>query len=194
MSQPVSPTRRRSTATWTRSSPSIAPAGARRGSDFHDTAFHRELAREALARGWLRLWLLELDGRPIAAWHGFRVGPVASYYQAGRDPSYERFSVGFVLLAHSIRSAIAEGATEYRFGRGDEPLQGQVHEHGPRARDRCAEPWRRRRGGLRGRACRSLRARAQALIERPGPPGTLDSLNQGTGTLVFRPASTQSGD
>lgn len=94
-------------------------------SDFDDTPFHRELAREALARGWLRLWLLELDGRPIAAWHGFRVGPVASYYQAGRDPSFERFSIGFVLMAHSIRSAIAEGASEYRFGRGDEPFKSR---------------------------------------------------------------------
>jgi CelD/BcsL family acetyltransferase involved in cellulose biosynthesis len=94
-------------------------------SDFEDTPFHRELAREALARGWLRLWLLELDGRPIAAWHGFRVGSVTSYYQAGRDPSYERLSVGFVLLAQSIRSAIAEGATEYRFGRGDEAFKSR---------------------------------------------------------------------
>jgi CelD/BcsL family acetyltransferase involved in cellulose biosynthesis len=94
-------------------------------SDFDDTPFHRELAHEALARGWLRLWVLELDGRAIAAWHGFRVGSVASYYQAGRDPSFERLSVGFVLLAHSIRSAIAEGATEYRFGRGDEPFKAR---------------------------------------------------------------------
>ena len=94
-------------------------------SDFGDTPFHRELAREALTRGWLRLWLLELDGRPIAAWHGFKVGSVASYYQAGRDPTCERLSVGFVLLAHSIRSAIAEGATEYRFGRGDERFKSR---------------------------------------------------------------------
>ena len=68
-------------------------------TDFGDTPFHRELAREALGRGWLRLWLLELDGRPIAAWHGFQVGAVASYYQAGRDPAFERHSVGFVLMA-----------------------------------------------------------------------------------------------
>jgi CelD/BcsL family acetyltransferase involved in cellulose biosynthesis len=92
-------------------------------TDFGDTPFHRELAREALGRGWLRLRLLELDGRPIAAWHGFEVGTVCSYYQAGRDPAFERHSLGFVLMAHSIRSAIAEGATEYRFGRGDEAFK-----------------------------------------------------------------------
>jgi CelD/BcsL family acetyltransferase involved in cellulose biosynthesis len=102
------------------------------GSDFDDTPFHRELAREALGRGWLRLWLLELDGSPIAAWHGFRVGSIASYYQAGRDPTYERLSVGFVLLAHSIRSAIGEGANEYRFGRGDEAFKSRFTGDDPR--------------------------------------------------------------
>jgi CelD/BcsL family acetyltransferase involved in cellulose biosynthesis len=94
-------------------------------TDFGDTAFHREVAREALARGWLRLWLLELDGDPVAAWHGFQVGTVCSYYQAGREPAFDRHSVGFVLMAHSIRSAVAEGATEYRFGRGDEAFKSR---------------------------------------------------------------------
>jgi CelD/BcsL family acetyltransferase involved in cellulose biosynthesis len=97
----------------------------RRRTDFSDTPFHREVAREALERGWLRLWLLELDGRPAGVWHGFQVGPVASYYQAGRDPAFDRLSVGFVLMAHTIRAAIAEGAAEYRFGRGDEAFKSR---------------------------------------------------------------------
>ena len=100
-------------------------------SHFGDSPFHRELARVALDRGWLRLWLLELEGRPIAAWHGFQVGTVCSYYQAGRDPSFERFSVGFLLLAYTIRSAIAEGAQEYRFGRGDEAFKSRFTSHDP---------------------------------------------------------------
>jgi CelD/BcsL family acetyltransferase involved in cellulose biosynthesis len=101
------------------------------GSDFDDTPFHRELARAALERGWLRLWLLELDGHPLAAWHGFQVGSVTSYYQAGRDPAYDRLSVGFVLLAHSIRTAMAEGAIEYRFGRGDESFKSRFTDDDP---------------------------------------------------------------
>jgi CelD/BcsL family acetyltransferase involved in cellulose biosynthesis len=98
-------------------------AGSR--SDFADTPFQRDIARRAFARGWLRLWVLELDGRPAAAWHGFQVGNVASYYQAGRDPAFDREAVGFVLLAHTIREAMAEGAREYRFGRGDEPFKSR---------------------------------------------------------------------
>ena len=54
--------------------------------------------------------------------------------------------VGFLLMAHSIRSAIAEGATEYRFGRGDEAFKAQVRERRSRARDGRAEPRRGRRG------------------------------------------------
>ncbi|MGH3134032.1 MAG: GNAT family N-acetyltransferase [Gaiellaceae bacterium] len=105
--------------------------GSRR-TDFADTPFQREAAGTALERGWLRLWLLELDGRPVAAWHGFQVGAVTSYYQAGRDPAYERLSVGFVLLAHTIRSALEEGATEYRFGRGAEEFKFRFTHEDPR--------------------------------------------------------------
>src|SRR5205823_5632991 len=83
-------------------------------------AFHREFATLAFERGWLRLWLLELNNAPAAAWYGLRFGGVDCYYQAGRDPAWDRAAVGFVLLAHSIREATADGIREYRFGRGDE--------------------------------------------------------------------------
>jgi CelD/BcsL family acetyltransferase involved in cellulose biosynthesis len=83
-------------------------------------AFHREFARLAFERGWLRLWFLELNGAAAAAWYGLRFGAVDWYYQAGRDPAWDRAAVGFVLLAHSIREAMADGMREYRFGRGDE--------------------------------------------------------------------------
>ena len=82
--------------------------------------FHREFAARALARGWLRLWLLELDGKPRAAIHGFRFGDVESFYQSGRDPSFDGDSVGFVLLLHAIREALADGMTEYFLLRGGE--------------------------------------------------------------------------
>jgi CelD/BcsL family acetyltransferase involved in cellulose biosynthesis len=83
-------------------------------------ALHRELARRAIERGWLRLRLLELDDRPVAATYGLRVGDAEWYYQAGRDPAYERASVGFVLFAATIRAACEEGAREFRMLRGDQ--------------------------------------------------------------------------
>jgi CelD/BcsL family acetyltransferase involved in cellulose biosynthesis len=83
-------------------------------------AFHREFATIGLLRGWTRIWLLELDGRPVAAWYGLRFAGAESYYQAGRDPAWDHRSVGLVVLAHSIRCAFADGINEYRFLRGHE--------------------------------------------------------------------------
>jgi CelD/BcsL family acetyltransferase involved in cellulose biosynthesis len=94
------------------------------GSGFSRTeAFQREFAAVAADRGWLRLWLLDVDGRPAAAWLGFRFAGAECYYQAGRDGAFDRQSVSFVLLSHTIREALADGATEYRFLRGDEPYK-----------------------------------------------------------------------
>ena len=81
-------------------------------------AFHREFARVAFDRGWLRLWFLELAGEPAAAWYGFRFGGVETYYQAGRAPAHADGSLGVVLLAHTIREALGDGVAEYRFGPG----------------------------------------------------------------------------
>ena len=92
-------------------------------TDFDDTPFHRDVARRALERGWLRLWSLDLDDRIVAVWLGFQVGRATSYYQAGRDPALDRLAVGTVLLAHSIREAMAERTLQYRFGRGAEPFK-----------------------------------------------------------------------
>ena len=93
--------------------------------------FHRDFAAVALDRGWLRLWFLELDDRPVAAWYGFRFGGVESYYQAGRDPGRSDASVGFVLLAHTIREAAVDGMREYRFLRGAEPFKLRFADQDP---------------------------------------------------------------
>ncbi len=82
--------------------------------------FHEDWARICLEQGWLRLWTLRLDGEPVAAWYGFRYAAVESFFQSGREPERAGDSVGFVLLAHTIRAALEDGLTEYRFLRGDE--------------------------------------------------------------------------
>jgi CelD/BcsL family acetyltransferase involved in cellulose biosynthesis/dTDP-4-amino-4,6-dideoxygalactose transaminase len=83
-------------------------------------AFHRDVAAEFLRRGWLRLWFLELDGQPVAAWYGFRYAGADWYYQGGRDRRFEAESVGFVLMAHTVRTAIEEGMQSYMLLRGAE--------------------------------------------------------------------------
>jgi CelD/BcsL family acetyltransferase involved in cellulose biosynthesis len=102
-----------------------------RDSGFGPEGFHREVARQALEHGRLRLWFLSLDGRPAATWFGFRVGGVETYYQAGRDPAHDADSVGFVLLAHTIRAALDDGIGEYRFLRGPESYKGRFANSDP---------------------------------------------------------------
>jgi CelD/BcsL family acetyltransferase involved in cellulose biosynthesis len=87
------------------------------------TAFHRAFAHRALERGWLRLWLLELDDRPVAAEYCFRFGVVESFYQSGRDPELQRESLGMTLLAHTIRNAFDDGVRDFAFLRGNEPYK-----------------------------------------------------------------------
>ncbi len=82
--------------------------------------FHRDFARLALENGWLRLWLAELDGTPAAAWYGFRLGGADWFYQSGRDPSFDRQSVGFVLMAHTLRDAVESGMGTYKLLLGAE--------------------------------------------------------------------------
>ena len=95
-------------------------------------AFYTRMLPRALECGWLRLWLAIADGRPVAAWLGFRYAGTEAYYQGGRDPAWDHTSVGLVLLLHTIREALADGMREYRFLRGDEPYKRRLLSADPR--------------------------------------------------------------
>jgi CelD/BcsL family acetyltransferase involved in cellulose biosynthesis len=83
-------------------------------------AFHEEFSRLALGRGWLRLYVLRLDGKAVAAWYGFNYRGVVSYYQGGFDPAFYKHSVGLVMMGLAIKAALDEQALAYDFLRGDE--------------------------------------------------------------------------
>ena len=119
---------------------------------------HRDFAAAALARGWLRLWTLELDGRPAAAWLGYRFGGAEWYYQAGRDPSLEREAVGFVLMAHTVRAALDDGVSEYRLLLGGEAYKDRFAN---------ADPGLETVVFARGARGRAVRAAARAALRLP---------------------------
>ncbi|HEX6713039.1 MAG TPA: GNAT family N-acetyltransferase [Thermoleophilaceae bacterium] len=91
--------------------------------------FHREFAEVARRRGWLRLWFIEVDGRAVAAWYGFRYAGVEFDYQGGRDPAFDRLSVGTLLIAHALHAAFDDGVGEYRLLRGAEPYKQRFATH-----------------------------------------------------------------
>ena len=89
-------------------------------ADAHLVALHREVARRMLRAGRLRLWRLDADGKTIAAILCFRYGDTVSFYTTGFDPAWSAYGPGRRIMATAIRGAIAEGATEFDFLRGDE--------------------------------------------------------------------------
>jgi CelD/BcsL family acetyltransferase involved in cellulose biosynthesis len=143
--------------------------------------FLAEFAAVAQERGWLRLYSLEADGEAVAAWYGWRLGDRFSYYQAGFDPGWSKYSVGFLMLARTVEAAIAEGAAEYDLLLGDEAFKARfatAERQGHSAQ--LAPPLSAARLGAgaraRGRALvralpAPLRDRVRALRQRLGAAG-----------------------
>lgn len=101
-------------ARWRRRGVAGAFAGARM------QAFHHEVARKFLQRGWLRLHRLRLDGETRAAFYCFQLGRRVYYYLSGFDLAFGKYSIGNVLMAQALERAIADGAAEFDLLRGDE--------------------------------------------------------------------------
>jgi CelD/BcsL family acetyltransferase involved in cellulose biosynthesis len=93
--------------------------------------FQRAFAATALERGWLRLWILEIEGQAVSAEYGFRFGDSYFAYQTGREPAWDRSSVGAVLEMYTVRMALEEGAREYRFLQGNETYKYRFATHDP---------------------------------------------------------------
>lgn len=83
-------------------------------------AFHHDFARLAAERGWLRILLVWLNGRPAASLYGLLYGQKFYFYQSGFDPEFSKHSVGVAVMGLAIKTAIDEGALEYDFLHGDE--------------------------------------------------------------------------
>ena len=151
----------------------VGPAPAYSG---RDASFHRAFAQAAFRRGWLRLWFLELDGIPVAAWHGYRFAG-SSRTTAGRlEPGVAEGSVGTILLSHTIRAAAEDGMDEYRLLRGDETYKSRwaTSDHGlvslvagnGRAGAMAAIAASRGSEGTRRRSSRGVEPIRQALSSR----------------------------
>jgi CelD/BcsL family acetyltransferase involved in cellulose biosynthesis len=83
-------------------------------------AFHEQLARTFLERGWLRLFSLESGTQVLAVLYCFTYRGRYYFYQSGRDPQFARYRVGLVLMHRVVQEAIREGASVFDFLRGEE--------------------------------------------------------------------------
>ena len=125
------------------------------------TAFHRDFAARVRARMAASL-VPRGGGRAVAAWYGFRFGDVEWYYQSGRDPDWDRSSVGLTLLARTLQGAFDDGMSAYAFLRGDEAYKQRFA-----TRDEGLETVALARGP-RGRAAISAARAAKRMPPRSG--------------------------
>ena len=100
---------------------SIGKVGSFSDTDY--LAFHREVAQLFALRGWLRILILKLDGRPVASRYTFVYRGHVSDYVLGQEPDMSRFSVGFVLLSYCVETAVERGERMMDLLRGDEPYK-----------------------------------------------------------------------
>ena len=68
--------------------------------------FLRIVAKEFAEAGWLRLGLMQVDGRPAAAQLWFVFGGTASIFKLAYDPDFTNYSVGSLLTSHLMNHAI----------------------------------------------------------------------------------------
>jgi hypothetical protein len=85
-----------------------------------DDARTRALVGLGLERGWYRVWLLALDGVPVAFWPGYAYGGVFSIGTPGYDPAFGHLRVGTYLQMRMIEDLCASDDVEVLdFGAGD---------------------------------------------------------------------------
>jgi CelD/BcsL family acetyltransferase involved in cellulose biosynthesis len=104
--------------------------------------FYGELSCALLKRCRLEFWLLELDGKMVAAQFGFRYGVTAFSLQEGFDLAHSSDSVGYVLRAHVLKQLIADGVRRYDFLAGESEAKTRWGARLGHYLDICfARPW-----------------------------------------------------
>jgi CelD/BcsL family acetyltransferase involved in cellulose biosynthesis len=84
-----------------------------------DTPAQRELVGLGLARGWFRVWVLRLQGAPIAFWPGYAYNGSFFIGTPGYDPAFAEFRVGMFLQMRMIEDLCADPdvhVLDYGFG------------------------------------------------------------------------------
>jgi CelD/BcsL family acetyltransferase involved in cellulose biosynthesis len=87
------------------------------------SSFFRRMAAALSAEGLIRLFMLQINGRPAASVLCFDAGSHLYLYNSGYDPAFSSLSVGLVSKALCLRWAIENGKKGIDFLRGNEPYK-----------------------------------------------------------------------
>lgn len=105
---------------------SSAPYKAEFLQDPQHVAFFKRVMPVMYQRGWLKMAVMAVDGRAIAAYLNFEYHDRVMVYNSGLDHEFDELSPGIVLIAHTIREAIERGFKVFDFLRGNERYKYHV--------------------------------------------------------------------
>jgi len=85
--------------------------------------FHIDIAKCFAEKGWLRLYFLTVNDKPISTYYSFEYNQKVYYYLGGWDPDYSRYMIGSLFMMYDIEKCIQRGLKEYDLMRGIEPYK-----------------------------------------------------------------------
>jgi CelD/BcsL family acetyltransferase involved in cellulose biosynthesis len=89
------------------------------------TRFFEDLFRAAVTAEGLRIWIVEVDGRPIASETQVEDGRTVYALRSDYDERYADSSPGAYLQTEILKSLFASGLQEYNFGVGLNPYKAR---------------------------------------------------------------------
>ena len=130
--------------------------------DERTRAFLLDVGRRFLAKGWLHVALLKLDGRIVAYHFAFRYGGAYYGYYKAYDPDLAAVSPGTILVTDVIRRCFEDGLREFDLLRGEESWKSEWTSSSRRNRRLVLN-----RADLKSRMLSYLYKRSRALAAEP---------------------------
>ncbi len=93
--------------------------------DEHQKVFHEEFSKKFARRGWLRMYFLNVDEKPVAVSFTFHYNKRVYMYHSNAHGSEEvmKCSPGFLIRNIAMVGGINEGLSIFDYLRGDEPYK-----------------------------------------------------------------------
>lgn len=88
--------------------------------------YFKSIVKAMAEHGFLRLGILELDGKPVAEILCFEYRHCLYLYNSGYDPQYIRLSAGVMSKVLAIRDCIDKGIKKFDFLKGPEPYKAHI--------------------------------------------------------------------
>jgi CelD/BcsL family acetyltransferase involved in cellulose biosynthesis len=88
-------------------------------------SFYQDISRSFLQRGWLQLWMLELNGVDVGAEYDFLWKETVYCLQGGFDTAMGSGHIGYALRGYVLRQLIETGVAHYDFLAGRQSYKGR---------------------------------------------------------------------